>query len=439
MAVPDYSKYFLKGSGSFACTYGSLNPADPLVQIKSKNTAEGNKKIVSNLGLPDINNETKYLLYPIGEIEDVPPALPRKQCTLKNTPEKPLKIVKIPNGGKDLENLQLPSGDIYIFFTGFMNILEGILLLHSRKIAHLDIKPLNMVGKKEPDGTYNLRIIDFGYSKKTDIPSDNSEFYNKGVPFNYPYWSYDLRILNDDLFIEIFEGDLQEDTDEFKDVFIDAKYPDYLLRTLDTDLVNEIFTTITDSNKSEVLLKSDVFSLGLSLYLIWKRLTGYGLDSEGVLTYGLQDEINSAMYPEQARDFIKIHYGALPAGWGMKESRTTGKIFFYNITNNLAFWDIKKIKTCGAEIEASNKVFELVKRMCDPNPFTRLNLEAAKQAYITTVLPAIQTAYSTVPNVGNGARANANADLGGGSRSRRKNTKRNYLKAKKTRAKPKRK
>jgi hypothetical protein len=79
--------------------------------------------------------------------------------------------------------------------------------------------------------------------------------------------------------------------------------------------------------------------------------------------------------------------------------------------------------------------------MCDPNPFIRLSLEEAKGIYIETVLPAIKTAYSTVPDVEHKSRVGENIrallkKVKGGSRRRRKTTKRNnkrYVKPKKKR------
>jgi serine/threonine protein kinase len=430
----NYSEYFLTAQGTSACTYGSSNPEDRMVQIKNKNIAERNSKLIQDLGLLTINGTREYLIYPNANIEPVPNTLFRGPCDVEGN----LRVVKIPNGGKDLHSLEVPSGDIYAFFTGFINIFEALLLLHSNDIAHLDVKPMNMVGKKNPDGTYNLRVIDFGFSKKTDKESDNSEFYeyNKDKctkPHNYRYWSYDLRLLNPDLFENLCGGNIDDDIKEYRQMIYDAFYTEFMISTLDTELVRSFKDFMVGSNIWLTLLKSDVFALGLSLYKIWQRLTGYGMSNLDKLIYNTERDIRMGI-SIKAGEQVK-----LPEGWTMREAVGLNKVYFHNVTHNLIFWDIKKIKTCDAEIEASNKVFELVKKMCNPDPFRRLNLRAAKQEYITIVLPAIQRAYSIVPDLNNKARVVANLakKLDGGSRHRRKRTRRNnkkYVKAKKTRA-----
>ena len=64
MAEPDYSKYFLIGQGSYACTYDSPNPEDPLVQIKDNKTAIKNQKQIQALGFKAFNASYNYTIYP---------------------------------------------------------------------------------------------------------------------------------------------------------------------------------------------------------------------------------------------------------------------------------------------------------------------------------------------------------------------------------------
>jgi serine/threonine protein kinase len=296
-----------------------------------------------------------------------------------------------------LESLEVPSGDIYAFFDGFKNIFKALGELHKNNIIHLDVKPMNMVGKKNPDGTYNLRLIDFGLSRKKDKETDNRDFYYYDgkyytKPYNYPYWSYDLRLLNQS-FYTILCSDIQRDILNFL-IKVEGEIggaPDFINEFMLKQLTRELIETkllkylnepsTQEGTKLEILLKSDTFALGLSLYIIYRRLTG--------------------PYPDPMDNV-------------------------YYVTNDKS--------------RAYDAVFELVMNMCNPNPYSRLSVEVAEQAYITTVLPAIQKAYPSVPDVGIASRvkANANAGLGGGSRHRRKRTKK-YVKAKKTRAKPKRK
>ena len=278
---PDYSKYFLRGTGSYACTFGSSNPGDPLIQIKDTNTAIKNRNLITSLQLPNINTIQEYLIYPNPNIKSVPKNLKRGSCTL----EEPLRLVEIIDGGKDLHVLKVPADDIFSFFKGFINIFDGLLRLHASKIAHLDVKPEiahldvkpeNMVGKKEPDGTYKLRLIDFGLSVDINTFKDYNKFYYDSVtPYNYPYWAYDLRILDKTSFSLIHTNSVTQNKDikKFKDTLDKYNLPSSkLVNKLDAMLIVNIKENITGREK-EILLKSDVFALGLSLYELIKRLT----------------------------------------------------------------------------------------------------------------------------------------------------------------------
>jgi serine/threonine protein kinase len=373
MAVEDYSRYFKIGEGTSACTYGSLNPKNLLIQIKREETARNNSALIQRLGLVDINRKQEQLIYPKNIIKNVPKNLKTEACKLKGTGENPLKMVEIPNGGKDLESLEIPSEDISSFFTGFVNIFEALGSLHKKKIVHLDVKPLNMVGKKESDGKYNLRVIDFGLSLDIYMPNDFSIFYEYDktgkflAPVNYRYWSYDLRLLNGKLFNRLCSSNIDKDIENFKkqsDIF--SRF--YIL-SFKEDLVKsvaKILSTPKDAKEIsvQILLKSDVFALGVSLYEIYRRLTA----------------------------------------------------------------DNKVSNIYSGKVEgATRELLHLVRLMCNPDVFTRLTLEQAKEKYINDVLPAIISAYSS----------DVKAGLGGGSRRRRKTTRRNnikYVKAKKTRS-----
>jgi serine/threonine protein kinase len=354
MANNPYRNYKLAGQGTSSCTFAPehIRLKNTIVQLKNQNTAQKNISRVQELGLPGINGDRNKLLYPYETIEEVPANFPKGNCKLTDDPKNPLKTVKIPYGGKDLSELVVNKEDIYDFFNAFINIFNGLLKLHGKNIAHFDVKSSNMVGEKK-DNKYELRLIDFGLSKKTDYSLDTSDFYYYGYkPINYPFWSYDLRLLNTKLFNSICnltDGALVRDINKFKDEFSKYKYPKILINGITPDLVKDLLEKINDDNKSQILLKSDVFSLGLTLYIIWNRVTGYGLNDNGELTY--------------------------------KGGQAN------------------KLQTCDAQIEASEKVFELVKRMCDPDPFRRLTLKDAKNEYELAVLHFIQRAYPRVGEI----------------------------------------
>ena len=348
MANNPYRNYKLAGQGTSSCTFAptDIRLKNTIVQLKNQKTAQKNISRVQELDLPGINEPRNKLLYPYETIEEVPANFPKGNCKLTDDPINPLKTVTIPYGGKDLLNLVVNQEDIYDFFYAFINIFNGLLELHGKNIAHLDVKSSNMVGEKDGH-TYQLRLIDFGLSKKTDERPDNSEFYYIYKPINYPFWSYDLRLLNKELFNTYNGADVN--VNKFKDEFSKYKYPKILIKDIDSNLVRELLKNINDDNKSQILLKSDVFSLGLTLYIIWNRVTGYGLNDNGELTY--------------------------------KGGQAN------------------KLQTGDAQIKAAEKVFELVKKMCNPDPFSRLRLEDALTEYTSLVLPFIQRAYPRVGEI----------------------------------------
>ena len=120
---PDYSKYFFIDAGAYACSFRSSDPdpMNPLIlQVKDKETAEKNNKIISELNFPTINNKREQLLYPYANLRNIPPNLKRGKCTLLPTSvNNPLKLVKIPDGGEDLNKLHVPKED----FPAFLEVL----------------------------------------------------------------------------------------------------------------------------------------------------------------------------------------------------------------------------------------------------------------------------------------------------------------------------
>lgn len=90
------------------------------------------------------------------------------ECTLTDITPENASLLLYENGGPDLYNLlKSPELSLIDVLIGLQNILEGILLLNSKGIYHLDIKSDNIVtGLTEPHN--NFRLIDFGMSYKTN-------------------------------------------------------------------------------------------------------------------------------------------------------------------------------------------------------------------------------------------------------------------------------
>lgn len=64
--------------------------------------------------------------------------------------------------------------------------LEGLKYMHSKSIAHLDIKIGNIMGKTDKNGNITYKLIDFGYSQT--MPIDTGYLYIEKKNFGtYPY------------------------------------------------------------------------------------------------------------------------------------------------------------------------------------------------------------------------------------------------------------
>jgi len=272
---PDYSKYFFIDAGSYACSFRSSDPMNPLIlQVKDKKTAETNNKTISNLKLPNINNKRIHLLYPYANLRNIPPNLKRGKCTLLPTSvNNPLKLVKIPDGGEDLNKLHVPKEDFPAFFRGLVNIFDGLILLHKNNIAHLDVKPKNIVGKREPDGRYNIRLIDFGFTR--DIRNtDYSTFYNNSTPFNYMYWSYDLRVLDKEKYLRFLNYNRRNITVDIRNFGKEITNDNDISPILDliSYLDEAHVMKVLKDDPQNIMKYSDVYALALTLFDIMMRL-----------------------------------------------------------------------------------------------------------------------------------------------------------------------
>jgi serine/threonine protein kinase len=113
--------------------------------------------------------------------------------------QRPL-VLTFTNGGKSLydytkellgsrrENLSIKT-----VIGWFKHLSNGLGLLHDNNIFHFDIKPDNIVIKKNESGSgYSIRFIDFGLSQSIeDIMKFPTTIYSKG----YPYWPPELFYL----------------------------------------------------------------------------------------------------------------------------------------------------------------------------------------------------------------------------------------------------
>lgn len=171
-------------------------------------------------------------------------------------------------GGQDLEQLQLPVADVISFFESIPNLFDGLSLIHSANIYHMDIKPPNLVTMKKDDGTYHSRFIDFGISlfPPNDITTQN--VYQK----IYKYWSFDV-------IVAYFGQELDKALRHFSN-WKQTQFrvnpqciPDQQFEGFDEASLQTIYKPVL--GRTLLLSKADVFALGLTLSYTMYSITGH--------------------------------------------------------------------------------------------------------------------------------------------------------------------
>lgn len=273
--------------GTYGCTY---RPS-----IKCKEDKERIPDTVSKLmkeeyatieykfkaKLEKIDPTQKYLLYPSKMCEPditVNPENEYDKCPRVNIKDGRSKLIIYKDGGNDLQHIIVQKEDYVEFFKGLLNLFEGLETMHANNFVHMDIKPPNLVAIKKDDGTFHIRFIDFSLSDSV-YKASLSDY-----SANYPYWPYDLRLLNPDY---IYKSNrlLQSELDEFYTHFPHGSFPmwtwydDNYKQRITPDYTRITARDIKDTPKSgeDIVKSGDVFALGRSLIEIYSQLTGHTL------------------------------------------------------------------------------------------------------------------------------------------------------------------
>lgn len=318
-------------SGAYGCSFkpalrctGSNTRKNGYIS-KIINSDEGAKEWNVASTVRGLNRGFNYFVYPD---EQCSPAKANAsdevhKCSLKY--KNPI-LLQSPYGGVDLQHIVVPNEDIPAFFQGFLNIFDGVALLHKNKYVHKDIKLPNIVGLKQTDGTYLLRLIDFGLSRQF------SQVMNDPDVENYAYWPYDMRFLKDEFLPS------QQDIDAFLEgskyfffpewFFDDVKQRPILSIKYGLDLMKKIREG-GETAKETMIKGSDVYAVGRALYESYILHTGYISTAKG----------ECEKLPEAAQ---------MP--------------------------DMPK--------EATLALHALVHKMCNPDPFARATLEEARAEFL---------------------------------------------------------
>ena len=302
------------GEGSYGCTY------KPAMKCKGESNREPNSisKLLLKFNTADdlkgkdllepIDPTQQFFLFPsrvcqpnIGSMDPVENNLMKcgkykyryMNQTLLNSD-----LILMKNGGEDLVRFKVRPDEFYPFFRDFSNLLEGLVILNENNFVHFDIKPENIVVKKQADGSFHFRFIDFGLmTSVADFDSMNTAIFLN----NYFVWPYDVRFL-----APMFTAASLTDADinEFYRKGPDS-YSRFIKSILYYDVQKPNFVNRYNGYKSptktaaqalkrreNLLMAVDTYSMGVTMASLYATLTGhrYTLGDVEYSTAGLSPE-----------------------------------------------------------------------------------------------------------------------------------------------------
>ena len=257
------------------------------------------------------------------------------------------------DGGADLYHLKVHYKDLAAFLESLVSLFDGLTLLHRGGVVHLDIKPLNVVSKMNPDRTFTTRYIDLGLSKTVaraivDPPSQT-----------YAYWPFDVRLLS----VDYLSGRVRPSSLSINNYYKGAAYNDPVFPIWLYTLPNGL--RITDSwaemllgkirggsiSRERIVTGVDVFSLGRTLAEAYTTLTQH---------YYVENNTGGVR-----RGVIGVKLQAPPANDDERD-------FHMELAK-----------------QVSTPIYALVTAMVDPNPDKRITAEEAAVRY-RALLPVVR-------------------------------------------------
>lgn len=104
--------------------------------------------------------------------------------------------------GRSLQQIIVEDGPLSVeeAIDVFVDVLDGLSYAHEQKIVHRDIKPANIFLRSTADGKRQVKILDFGIAKLSDLEAAASQSLTlAGDVFGSPYYMSPEQCLGEEL------------------------------------------------------------------------------------------------------------------------------------------------------------------------------------------------------------------------------------------------
>jgi serine/threonine protein kinase len=274
--------------GTYGCVFGNeplqcdteTEPLDNNYITKLLVANEAKKEYAQKKLLKQIDPEEEFLLYPHTLCK---PKLPFKPSNMvKNCDQDKFinseqnsygredgLIIKYKYGGKTFDNTKISLREFPNFLHGYLTLMKGVMTMHHNyKLYHCDIKPSNIVVKKEY-GLFKIRLIDFGLSQHVEKDYAPEDFLTS----DYAFWPFDTRFVFPiyNYYVNKFNHELESYVRTHTSTYLPIQLKNNNVKSfrLETDEHIKEYNL----NRYEFLLsKTDIYSLGLALNMTLFKL-----------------------------------------------------------------------------------------------------------------------------------------------------------------------
>jgi len=194
-------------------------------------------------------------------------------------------LLQLPYGGIDMDDLLtspiVQEGHIRSILSDVGQLFDALEFLHTHGVAHMDIKPENIVIDVGDDGVGRVRFIDYGFMVFFDRFHTSKSIYRT----DYYAWPFEVRFLDfgynkSDITsaqIATFRfGHVQTKSRPVPpSVYID-KFNDFVLNKKNLDELYDRFQTMPPEERIAMIAKGcDVFALGRALFFLVHKIPSY--------------------------------------------------------------------------------------------------------------------------------------------------------------------